>query len=286
MHSARPGDRVVVPVRVGEDFEAEALSTRLREKGVEVELRPERNAMPSGGGGSDVITSAPEVIGSDGLPVSQSASGEVFGPGDDLDPLRVFSDYMGGIDLSALMEADAKASKGSKEQLSEMARLALHSAVLEEGRSTIERLMSSEALGDNQLGDSVKGSRLYNLKLDRLSLQNFGPYGGAPVDYPLSDRGLVLIRGQSTDGTGADSNGSGKVYFSSLLNTISRDVIISVDYSCDECHVGVVRISRRAPRGRRTRCGRGVRHWVLLRAGQARSRCGQAHGRGGAVGNH
>lgn len=211
VHSARPGDRVVVPVRVGEDFEAEALSSRLRDRGVEVELRPERNALPSGGAGGDLTTPNVEILGSDGLPVTHGASGEVFGAGDDLDPLRVFGDYMGGIDLSALMEADAKASKGGKEQLSEMARLALHSAVLEEGRATIERLMSSEALGDNQLGDSVKGSRLYDLKLDRLSLRDFGPYGGAPVEYPLSDRGLVLIRGQSTDGTGADSNGSGKV---------------------------------------------------------------------------
>lgn len=41
---------------------------------------------------------------------------------------------------------------------------------------------------------------------------NFGPYGGKkPIQYPLNQRGLVLIRGVSTDGTGADSNGSGKV---------------------------------------------------------------------------
>ena len=43
-----------------------------------------------------------------------------------------------------------------------------------------------------------------------MKLVNFGPYGAAPVLYPLSNRGLVLIRGKSSDGTGADSNGSGK----------------------------------------------------------------------------
>jgi len=42
-------------------------------------------------------------------------------------------------------------------------------------------------------------------------VKDFGPYGGDGVSYPLSDRGLVLIRGKSNDGTGADSNGSGKV---------------------------------------------------------------------------
>ena len=30
------------------------------------------------------------------------------------------------------------------------------------------------------------------------------------MDYPISGRGLVLLRGQSSDGTGADSNGAGK----------------------------------------------------------------------------
>ena len=40
-------------------------------------------------------------------------------------------------------------------------------------------------------------------------MQNFGPFA-AKTHYPLSRRGLVLIRGLSSDGTGADSNGAGK----------------------------------------------------------------------------
>lgn len=213
VQAARAGDRVVIPVRIGEDYEAEALSTRLRDRGVEVELRHEKNALPSSGGGSATAASAtsggsvPEV--------------DFTTPPEEGDPLRVFGDYMGGIDIAALMDnstavaaAGSKKnnSSGGKDALSDAARATLHSAVLEEGKATIERLMSSEALAGNQLGDSVQhGGRLYNLKLDRLRIKDFGPYGGAPVNYPLSDRGLVLIRGQSTDGTGADSNGSGKV---------------------------------------------------------------------------
>ena len=50
------------------------------------------------------------------------------------------------------------------------------------------------------------------LQLENVTLQNFGPYGSStPVAYPLSKRGLVLLRGQASDGTGADSNGAGKV---------------------------------------------------------------------------
>ena len=50
------------------------------------------------------------------------------------------------------------------------------------------------------------------LQLENVTLQNFGPYGSStPVAYPLSRRGLVLLRGQASDGTGADSNGAGKV---------------------------------------------------------------------------
>ena len=50
------------------------------------------------------------------------------------------------------------------------------------------------------------------LPLENVTLKNFGPYGSStPVAYPLSRRGLVLLRGQASDGTGADSDGAGKV---------------------------------------------------------------------------
>ena len=61
-----------------------------------------------------------------------------------------------------------------------------------------------------------------DMKLDMISLKDFGPYGGKKVAYPLSKRGLVLIRGKSTDGTGADSNGSGKV--SKIFHKFSTEI--------------------------------------------------------------
>lgn len=219
VETARPGDRVVIPVRIGEDYEAEALSTRLRERGVEVELRHESNALPAGGALSDG-----SVAGEDGMAASNPA-GDLYGAQmDQMDPVRLFTDYMGSIDISALMDngaasangSKAKSGKGGKDQLSDAARLALHNAVLTEGCSTIERLTSSSTLAGHQLGDSARGAKLCALKLDRMTLRNFGPYGGDPVHYPLSQRGLVLIRGQSTDRTGADSNGAGKVMRSNV----------------------------------------------------------------------
>lgn len=222
VHAARAGDRVVIPVRVGEDYEAEALGAKLRDRGVEVELRHERNAMPSRPGATADPDGSTASITGDAGGVASTLS-------EDRDPVRQFADYMGTIDLSALTESPASPVKRptsnggtGKEILTDVARLALHSAVLEEGKATIERLTSSEALAGNELGDSVRHSgRLFDLKLGRLRLKDFGPYGGSPVDYPLSGRGLVLIRGQSTDGTGADSNGSGKVVVVILCRSVA-----------------------------------------------------------------
>lgn len=79
--------------------------------------------------------------------------------------------------------------------------------IIKEGKHVIEKLMSSSDKAETN-------NNIYDLCFRRVKLSNFGPYGGPDViEYPLANRGLVLIRGQSTDGTGADSNGSGKVFF-------------------------------------------------------------------------
>lgn len=98
----------------------------------------------------------------------------------------------------------------------------LRAEVMGEGRKTIERLVDSEPA-------FAASSEFRDLRFSEVKLKNFGPYGASEVSYPLSQRGLVLLRGRSSDGTGADSNGSGKVRAAERLFRSQRsdDVIFS-----------------------------------------------------------
>jgi hypothetical protein len=150
---------------------------------------------------------------------------------EDLDPLRIFERYMTQLEVSgeannvgtngaSATEIAGEAPTGIAEGSGPLSPLEavrqLHTSVLQEGRETLERLLGtahaeSKASGaaDSRLGGDRRAKELV---LDKVQLSNFGPYGGEKaVEYPLSKRGLVLIRGQSMDGTGADSNGAGKV---------------------------------------------------------------------------
>jgi hypothetical protein len=155
---------------------------------------------------------------------------------EDLDPLRIFERYMTqlevsgeasntgvsgeasntGTDPTSATEVVGEATAGSEPLSPAEAIRQLHSSVLPEGRATIERLQGTanaegkaSGVADSRLGGDRRAKELV---LDKVQLSNFGPYGGErAVEYPLSKRGLVLIRGQSMDGTGADSNGAGKV---------------------------------------------------------------------------
>jgi hypothetical protein len=150
---------------------------------------------------------------------------------EDLDPLRIFERYMTQLEVSGEAsnigtngasaaetagEAPTGIAEGSEPLSPVDAVRQLHSRVLQEGRETLERLLGtanaeSKASGvaESRLGGDRRAKELV---LDLVHLYNFGPYGGErAVEYPLSKRGLVLIRGQSMDGTGADSNGAGKV---------------------------------------------------------------------------
>ena len=89
-------------------------------------------------------------------------------------------------------------------------------AVIRVGRETITRLMhggggggegsdptsttaassSAPSSSTKALSTSGQRSKISHLQFDSLSLANFGPYGTPMLHYPLSERGLVLIRGQ------------------------------------------------------------------------------------------
>lgn len=224
LQEAKPGDRVVVPVRVGEDAEAEQKLSVLRDKGIEVEIRRESN--------TKVIKSAINNINSDTVADNKKANvndsainttiDNIFS-----DPLALFTDFMNSASTVFTNSTNGTDENAlSNKENSDLNKKLLHDNVLIEGRNTIEKLMNTD--GSDSL---ISSGYVRNLRLDVISLQNFGPYGGDKVKYPLSKRGLVLISGKSSDGTGADSNGSGKT-------TLAMSVLWALTGSMDTRLVG------------------------------------------------
>ena len=264
VNEARSGDRVVIPVRPGEEAAADTLLRSLGDRGVEVEVRRERSTLPSrrllqigtgkavDRGPDDMITSG---VLADGTKLQETSDGTPLGDpatavtdASDLshaDPMTIFETYMAGavpanLDAGLSTAASVNTTKDAvagtlpvNETDSARLKTALQEAVLVEGRATLDRLMSASTAADGNTSTasaslsavtkSAMSGGIRNLQLDSVSLHNFGPYGGPKVMYPLSRRGLVLIRGDSTDRTGADSNGAGKVHSSSqLLNMLDN----------------------------------------------------------------
>ena len=161
---------------------------------------------------------------------------------EELEPLRIFHNYMSTVykQDSNLKKSiyqtlhddhnsnDSNSSSNNVDDMLVITNESIHKAVMKEGIELIEKLSNninthnsttSPNSGSNSRSSSSSSSssssnsmKVHNLRFDNVILSNFGPYAGEKrVNYPLSKRGLVLLRGQSSDGTGADSNGSGKV---------------------------------------------------------------------------
>ena len=128
---ASPGDRLVIPVRIGENAKADEILQRLRNKGVEVDLRHEssgRFRMPDESG-STVLN--------EGLTESMAIETE------NLDPLSIFQIFMSSSANSSL--SHDQLSKGSTSSLS-----ILHQQVFEEGKKTLERLLGLASANDGK----------------------------------------------------------------------------------------------------------------------------------------
>ena len=157
-------------------------------------------------------------------------------------PLKIFETYMQQLDIGESAPSSNTSGTNSTSRTnadtesilddfapanqSMLSRQQLQEGVLSEGRSTLDRLIGSAGNEGSPLSslsamrNAVDGM-VKELVLDKVTLSNFGPYGGVrAVEYPLSKRGLVLVRGQSADGTGADSNGAGKVRLALTIKII------------------------------------------------------------------
>lgn len=175
-------------VPTGQEHAAQALRAELQERGIQVELRLEQT--PS--------TRRRNAAAGDAADAVQV---------EDMDPLRIFRLYMNQLSSHPeLLAILASSTTGNNASSSLAPDEHLDLKVLEEGLHTLQRLQDST----KTIGGASGHEKL--LRFDSVALSNFGPYCGEKVViYPLSNRGLVLIKGQSTDGTGADSNGAGKV---------------------------------------------------------------------------
>lgn len=115
---------------------------------------------------------------------------------------RLLENYINSLTMETLNQQFKANTEANEEYL-----IKRKQALLKEGQSLLQTLIeSSPSFYRSKTNDDMK-----NLELEQVTLSNFGPYGGEPVQYPLDKRGLVLIQGRVEDETGADSNGSGKV---------------------------------------------------------------------------
>lgn len=176
--------------------------TSLRSKGIEVELRYDlgssrfKNKKTQENIKND---NEEEDINDDSIQGTQ-----VIDINEELDPRNIYQRYMESLNIDSFLSASVDAKLNLQE---------LFKKVYAEGKLTLEKFLGlADQVNDGKSTGKqfLSKSKVRDIQFLNVQLKNFGSYGGEDIIYPLSNRGLVLIRGQSSDGTGADSNGSGK----------------------------------------------------------------------------
>ncbi len=202
MNDARAGDKIVLKVKVGEEYSADKLMTELKARGVDVELRHEGYKRVIAGKPTDLTMDNKNLEEKPQLVVENEESSSKLG--DERDPITLFRAFMSSAGQESILTTNSTDSESNSTlETSTLDLATLFSQILDEGIATISKLYNSS--------DISSIHKVRNLELTQVTLSNFGPYGGDIVKYPLSKRGLVLIKAEATDGTGADSNGAGKV---------------------------------------------------------------------------
>jgi len=237
----------VVSIPIGQDLAAKKMLHTLEMRGItSVELRHEQFSLATNSN-KKMISNIPSSLSSSSSSSTNSSilSNSIHNDNDhnnsiinddlkqtfvdeELEPLRIFQNYMSTIykqdnnlknSIFQVLNDDRSSSNSSMPIITNES---IHKAVMKEGIDLIEKLSnyinihptttSINSASKTRSSSSSNSMKVHNLRFDNVILSNFGPYAGEKrVNYPLSKRGLVLLRGQSSDGTGADSNGSGKV---------------------------------------------------------------------------
>lgn len=164
-------------MRIGEDSTADKLLQVLQAKGVEVEFRYESSPRFRMKQEEKLINESVKQLGTSV---------------NDMNPLNIFETFV---------HSNRSFVIGTVNQLGNAEQF--YRDVYTEGKKFLDSLMTDSG-NENHVPSK-------DLHIDSVLIRDFGPYGGDPITYPIANRGLVLLRGKSSDGTGADSNGSGKV---------------------------------------------------------------------------
>jgi hypothetical protein len=217
------GDRIVLTLPPSQLYKGEEIANQLRKNGIEVDLREENLRLKKNEKGeiilsdSDILSNEQKQIKED-LIKSMQHHDYSF---DQSDPTTIFKQFLADLDFDHFLQTKQLIRKNDSQPLSSTISPNFNSSfenltnssmnydhpIVKMGLELIEKQSNSQAVV-NPLTTERK-----DLVLQTVSLSNFGPYGPRPTIYPLDKRGLVLIRGQIvSDGHGADSNGSGKVF--------------------------------------------------------------------------
>ena len=217
--SARPGDRVILPVSVGDKYIAERLMADLKARGVEVELRHETInkaaflAKQPQMANNDSYNSVSNDIAMvkdgrtpvDNRTIEQAMSDDIFNSFnyDQANPIRIFTDYMNLVGQADEFNASNSNSNQSyrllvEEESADLTLLPveerkrqLFEKVLKEGSAIVDALCHSSEVSENGAGPGL--GEVKELQLQQVRLRNFGPYGGPQdVIYPLANRGLSV----------------------------------------------------------------------------------------------
>ncbi len=248
--SAGIGDKVVFITPIHQLDAADNVARRLKLAGLEVEIRPEKVMFQKSLTGSEGENDVPHGINNTtDSTLTNDTLNDMISPYSviELDPVNLFKQFMEEVNIKTTLgisqlsndTTNTPTNNSTSTITDSMTNIDNSLQILKqrlenEGILLLEKLLSNDNkenpnksnIGSNSITSSGASHSFHrevrNLQLDRISLKNFGPYGGNKlIHYPITKRGLVLIRGKSSDGTGADSNGSGKVSISPTCITIN-----------------------------------------------------------------
>jgi hypothetical protein len=244
------GDRVIFTTTFHDHDAVDTIARKLRQDGVEVEVRSDKLIFSKTAAMMSFLSAAnnklaPQVssnITEEGTATAEdqlevtgkneslvTAESILMNTPDEMEPITLFKTYMEDINptiidhlqntsipaLSNSSDTAVPTNSSSSSQTFTTDFLQLKDEVIQKGQEILEKIASVGMISQSVNGGIKQANYhrdIFNLQLNQVSLQNFGPYGGKlKIEYPLSKRGLVLIRGKVIDTTGADSNGSGKV---------------------------------------------------------------------------